>query len=64
FPGCDRPHEWCDAHHRVHWADGGKTELSNLLSLCRRHHRVVHEEGWSISLDDGVVVVTPPPQRR
>ena len=63
FPGCDRPHEWCDAHHRVHWADGGKTELSNLLSLCRRHHRVVHEEGWSISLDDGAVVITPPPQR-
>ena len=64
FPGCDRPHEWCDAHHWVHWADGGKTELSNLLSLCRRHHRVVHEEGWSISLDDGAVVITPPPQRR
>jgi Domain of unknown function (DUF222)/HNH endonuclease len=64
FPGCDRPHEWCDAHHIVHWADGGPTELTNLVSLCRRHHRVVHEERWSISLNDGAVTLTPPPQRR
>jgi hypothetical protein len=42
FPGCDRPHHWCDAHHVVHWADGGPTALQNLLLLCRRHHRLVH----------------------
>jgi hypothetical protein len=30
FPGCDRPPGWCDAHHRVHWADGGETRLDNL----------------------------------
>ena len=63
FPGCDRGHEWCDAHHRVHWADGGKTELSNLVSLCRRHHHAIHEEGWSISISDGAAVITPPPER-
>jgi hypothetical protein len=45
FPGCDRPHAWCDAHHVVHWADGGATALDNLLLLCRRHHRKVHERG-------------------
>jgi hypothetical protein len=28
FPGCDRPHTWCDAHHVVHWADGGPTALA------------------------------------
>ena len=43
FPGCDRPHTWCDAHHVVHWADGGSTALQNLLLLCRRHHRMVHD---------------------
>jgi Domain of unknown function (DUF222)/HNH endonuclease len=43
FPGCDRPHTWCDAHHVTHWADGGATALPNLVLLCRRHHRVVHE---------------------
>jgi Domain of unknown function (DUF222)/HNH endonuclease len=42
FPGCDRPHAWCDAHHLVHWADGGPTSLANLVLLCRRHHRAVH----------------------
>lgn len=43
FPGCDRPHGWCDAHHVMHWADGGRTSLSNLILLCRPHHRLVHE---------------------
>jgi hypothetical protein len=43
FPGCDRPDGWCDAHHVVHWADGGETSLSNLVLLCRRHHRLTHE---------------------
>jgi hypothetical protein len=42
FPGCDRPHTWCDVHHVVHWADGGPTALSNLVLLCRRHHRMIH----------------------
>ena len=42
-PGCDRPERWCDAHHVVHWADGGPTSLANLVLLCRRHHRMRHE---------------------
>ena len=42
FPGCDRPPPWCDAHHVVHWADGGRTALENLVLLCRRHHGLVH----------------------
>ena len=45
FPGCDRPHTWCDAHHVVHWADGGPTALANLVLLCRRHHGMVHHPG-------------------
>jgi HNH endonuclease len=32
-----------DAHHIEHWADGGETKLSNLVTLCRLHHRLVHE---------------------
>ena len=53
FPGCGRPHAWCDAHHVRHWADGGGTDLSNLLLLCRPHHRLVHEGGFSLELTDG-----------
>ncbi|MEE8330179.1 MAG: DUF222 domain-containing protein [Acidimicrobiia bacterium] len=40
--GCDRPPHWTDAHHKVHWADGGPTSLDNLVLLCRRHHRLAH----------------------
>jgi hypothetical protein len=55
FPGCERPHAWCDVHHVVHWADGGPTAASNLVLLCRRHHRMVHRpSGFGIELRDGV----------
>lgn len=54
FPGCDRPHTWCDAHHVVHWADASPTALPNLVLLCRRHHRMVHERGgFRLELLDG-----------
>jgi hypothetical protein len=61
FPGCDRPPAWTDGHHIIHWADGGPTELENLVSLCRPHHRRVHEQGWRIDIADGVAVVELPP---
>ncbi len=41
--GCDRPPRWCDAHHILHWVDGGETKLPNLELLCRRHHTMKHE---------------------
>ena len=44
FPGCHG--RFCQAHHIRHWAQGGPTTLSNLVLLCRRHHRAVHEEGY------------------
>jgi hypothetical protein len=40
FPGCGL--RFTDAHHVVHWANGGDTSLQNLLLLCARHHRAVH----------------------
>jgi hypothetical protein len=48
FPGCDRPHPWCDAHHVEHWAKGGPTSLDHLVLLCRPHHRLVHEGGFRL----------------
>ena len=61
FPGCDRPPAWTDAHHIHHWADGGNHQMPNLVLLCRRHHRMVHEEGWRVvwSQDRNVVAVPP-----
>ncbi len=49
FPGCTSKH--CDAHHIEHWADGGETKLSNLVLLCRRHHRLLHEGGCSVRMN-------------
>jgi hypothetical protein len=60
FPGCHRPHVWCDAHHIRHWADGGETALSNLLLLCRPHHRLLHEGGFGLETMDGGPVFRRP----
>ncbi len=46
FPGCTSRR--CDAHHVDHWSDGGATRLDNLVLLCRRHHRAVHEGGFAV----------------
>ncbi|MFI5325087.1 MAG: DUF222 domain-containing protein [Candidatus Rokuibacteriota bacterium] len=52
FPGCNV--RVAEGHHVRHWAHGGPTKLSNLVLLCRRHHRAVHEEGYQVErLPDG-----------
>jgi hypothetical protein len=51
FPACHASVEVCDAHHIVHRVDGGPTVLANLVLLCTRHHRAVHEGGWTPQLD-------------
>ncbi|SNR27080.1 HNH endonuclease [Haloechinothrix alba] len=61
FPGCDRPHRWCHAHHIHHWADGGTTDLANLALLCGEHHRLIHHSDWQIHPGpDGRPYCTPP----
>ena len=47
FPGCTHRY-YLDAHHVQHWSAGGETSLGNLVLLCRRHHVLVHEHGWTI----------------
>jgi len=63
FPGCSAPPIWCDGHHVIHWLDGGRTDLANLVLLCRRHHRAVHEGGWTIHSDHHGRVTFLPPAR-
>ncbi len=52
FPGCDAPAAWCDAHHLVHWIDGGPTDLANAALLCGRHHTIVHRDRLAGTLTD------------
>jgi hypothetical protein len=47
FPGCTQ-RRFLHAHHIDHWAHGGPTELDNLVHLCRFHHRLVHEGGYTL----------------
>jgi Domain of unknown function (DUF222)/HNH endonuclease len=60
FPGCDRPPGWCEAHHIVHWADGGPTTLANLTLLCDTHHRLIHAEDWHIRIVEAHPEFIPP----
>jgi len=50
FPGC-RHERFVDAHHIRHWSAGGETSLDNLMLLCSRHHKLVHEGGFAIERD-------------
>jgi hypothetical protein len=51
FPGCTHT-RYVDAHHVRHWAHGGETKASNLVSLCHFHHRLVHEGGIHVEVLD------------
>jgi hypothetical protein len=72
FPACSARR--CDAHHIEHWVDGGATSLDNLVLLCRRHHRLVHEGGFTLErradgtvaffYKDGAPLWTAPPPPR
>jgi len=69
FPGCTHQ-RYVDGHHILHWAQGGETKLGNLVSLCRFHHRLVHEGGvkieaqaegrWRFRLPDGAALDSTP----
>lgn len=60
FPGCCAT-RFVDAHHIHHWADGGETRMNNLVLLCRRHHRLLHEGGYGLeSRRSGEVRFTRP----
>ncbi|MFG1927794.1 DUF222 domain-containing protein [Cryptosporangium sp. NPDC048952] len=60
FPGCDRPAAWTQAHHVIHWADGGPTDVDNMVLLCGHHHRRVHEDGWGLEFDGCTLIVYRP----
>ncbi|MGA9278093.1 HNH endonuclease [Ilumatobacter sp.] len=71
YPGCEVGFDSCRIHHVRWWGrDNGPTDLANLLPVCERHHHLVHEGGWVLTLDaeriatwtrpDGVVYHTGP----
>ena len=73
IPGCAVRYDRCKLHHIVWWRNGGRTDLSNLLPVCARHHTNIHDDGWNITLGsnreltirfpDGTIHNTSPPKR-
>lgn len=57
--GCGAPPGHCDAHHVIHWADGGPTAITNLALVCPPHHRAIHRGTWHLSCTFGRVRATP-----
>ncbi|SDE61109.1 HNH endonuclease signature motif containing protein [Auraticoccus monumenti] len=69
FPGCEVAPEWCERHHIQEWSRDGRTDLDNLVLLCRYHHRHHLARGWAVRVNAaGVPEWRPPswidPQRR
>jgi len=62
FPGCDRPPNWCQAHHIRPWDHGGPTDLDNLALICSSHHHLVHEGKWTLRRQPDNSWTAEPPQ--
>jgi hypothetical protein len=48
WPECDRPPSWTESHHINEYQHGGRTDLKDGIALCRRHHLLLHNNGWQI----------------
>ena len=49
-----------DWHHLRHWAQGGATEIDNLVTVCRSHQWKVREGRWRPIRTDADMVALPP----
>lgn len=64
FPGCERPPDWCDAHHgRDPWSRGGPTDVADGVLLCPFHHRLIHQGEWTLQFAPGGTPEYIPPAR-
>ncbi|MEM9466220.1 MAG: HNH endonuclease [Actinomycetota bacterium] len=60
----------CEAHHLVFWEHRGSTDIDNLVLLCTRHHRQLHDHDLALRRRNDTWVLgpregpAPPPTRR
>ena len=60
--GCGRSAVWCEAHHIEEWLTGGRTDIDNLVLVCKSCHHNIHDDGWTVSRDrNGAYELRPPP---
>ena len=60
---CGAANSYCQAHHVLHWAHGGPTDIDNLCLLCSHcHHKLIHELGADLTRQpDGTYRLEHPP---
>lgn len=63
FPGCER-RRLVEVHHLWHWEDGGPTDATNLACVCRYHHHLAHEGGWTVRGDPAATLTWTRPDGR
>lgn len=61
---CGRPPRFCEAHHVIGWAHGGKTAVSNMALLCSRCHHDLHAGRLTLTMQREQPVITTHPSRR
>jgi hypothetical protein len=49
-PGCGEKPRWCESHHVKWWKNGGKTNINNMLLICRGHHTQIHNFELSVEM--------------
>ena len=60
--GCGRTAVWCEAHHIEEWLTGGRTDIDNLVLVCKPCHHNIHDHGWVVHRDrNGAYELRPPP---
>ena len=63
--GCGQHSVWCQAHHIRPRAQGGPTDIDNLVPLCWGCHDNVHLHGWRVVPDGrGLHTIAPPERTR
>ncbi len=58
--GCSVPGDRCEVHHVNAWADGGGTDITNLVLVCAGHHVEIGDGTWEVQMINGVPWTRPP----
>ncbi len=59
--GCGRSAVWCKAHHIKEWLSGGRTDIDNLVLVCKSCHHNIHDDGWTVHRNrNGAYELRPP----
>ena len=47
--GCDAPPGMTHLHHNKRWADGGNTNIDDLIMICPWHHSRAHDQRYNMT---------------